>query len=155
MLINRLPPGVVHGPSPDHSYIILREFERRTLYIGAYSPNLPYISVFPNLPYNSEQSGLFLDFLSSRLLSSPYFSSSLPFVAQIWGHIVGTPPPSPLRCVPFNFLFREDLRGFFPRRIASNCACTRWPLSQPNLCTRKKGHSVGLELAKSSFVVRG
>ena len=34
MLINRpLPPGVVHGPSPDHFYIILREFERRTLYI--------------------------------------------------------------------------------------------------------------------------
>ena len=59
MLINRpLPPGVVHGPSPDHFYIILREFERRTLYIGAYSPNLPYISVFPNLPYISAQSVL-------------------------------------------------------------------------------------------------
>ena len=58
MLINRpLPPGVAHGLSPDHFYIVLREFERRTLYIGAYSPNLPYISVFPNLLYISEQSG--------------------------------------------------------------------------------------------------
>ena len=57
MLINRpLPPGVAHGLSPDHFYIVLREFERRTLYIGAYPPNLPYISVFPNIPYISAQS---------------------------------------------------------------------------------------------------
>ena len=47
------------------------------------------------------------------LLSSPYFSSSLPFVSQIRGHMAGTPPPSPLRCTPFLFIAGR-VRHFLP-----------------------------------------
>ena len=58
---------------------------------------------------------LFLFFPPSHLLilSSPCFSSPLPFVTQIRGHIAGTPPPFPLRCVPSSFIARR-VQQFLP-----------------------------------------
>ena len=40
------------------------------------------------------------------------FSRSLPVATQIWGHIAGPLPPSPLRYVP-SFLSREEFSTFF------------------------------------------
>ena len=52
------------------------------------------------------------------------FSSSLPFVTQIWliagSHCRGTHPPFPIRCVP-SFLLQEQFGIFFLRRLSSNC----------------------------------
>lgn len=47
------------------------------------------------------------------------------FVTQTGGHIAGNRPPSPLRCLP-SFLSREKFTFSFPRRLASNCAYTRY-----------------------------
>lgn len=39
-------------------------------------------------------------FFPSRLLPLSYFSCAPTFVAQIRHHTVGTPPPTPLSCMP-------------------------------------------------------
>ena len=57
-------------------------------------------------------------------------------VAQIRGHKAGSSPPSPLLCYTtygacLAFLSREKLSIFFPRRMASNCAYTRFRQSLP------------------------
>ena len=59
------------------------------------------------------------------------------------------PPPGFGTCL--QFLSREEFSGFLPRRLASNCAYIRLVLSASKFCTRKKAHSVGLELAKSAL----
>ena len=60
-------------------------------------------------------------FFFSRSMYYPRTTLALPpIVTQIRGHIVGPPPPSPLRYVP-SFLSREDFSIFCPRRLASNC----------------------------------
>ena len=70
----------------------------------------------------------FLLFFPSRLLSWSYFSSSLPFVTQVQGHIAGASPPFPptVRRLPFIFFFHGKSSSlFFPRRLTSNCAYPR------------------------------
>ena len=62
-------------------------------------------------------------------VSSPYFSSSLPFVTQIRGHIHNrhfslSPPAFLLRCAP-SFPLRTELSIFFPRRLSSKRTYTR------------------------------
>ena len=83
-----------------------------------------------------------------------YFSGSLPFVTQIRGHIIASGYSSrlsPLRCVP-SILYREKKSSAVSslvdlRRIA------RTHFLQANFCTRKRAHSVGIELAKSAFLL--
>ena len=62
--------------------------------------------------------------IPSHLSYLPYCSSSLPFATEIRGrsYIAGTPPPSPLRCMP-PFLSGKCPIIFFTRRLASSCAC--------------------------------
>ncbi|CAM9125254.1 unnamed protein product, partial [Laminaria digitata] len=64
--------------------------------------------------------------IDSTVLSLSCFSRSLPFGIQIRGHIAGTPPPSPLRCMYLLFLSREEFSIFSPLRLAPNCAHTRY-----------------------------
>ena len=70
----------------------------------------------------------FFFFSPSNLLSSPFYSSSLPIivVAQIRGHKAGSSLTSPLRCVPCIFIARGD-QLFLP---SSNC--TRQGVSVTN-----------------------
>ena len=66
-----------------------------------------------------------IPFIVVALLSlSLSLSRFLPVITQIQGHIVGPPPPSPLRYV-FSLLSREEFSIFFPRRLASKCVPTR------------------------------
>ena len=92
------------------------------------------------------------------LSSSPYLQlAQFSFVTQI-NHWVtaGTPPPSPLRCVPSSFIARRgpsaDSSLVDSRRIVRTPAINRRVLLLIANFAQKNAHSVGLELAKSALV---
>ena len=88
---------------------------------------------------------MFIYFVSpSHLLSSSYFSSSLPSVTQInhWvTYVGGTPPvpPSQLRCLPPSFIARR-VQQFPPSSTRVGLCVHTLGAFQANFCTKKKTH---------------
>ena len=78
-------------------------------------------------------------FFPSHLFYSPFFFSLPPMIninidsrnSDPRGHVTQQAllPPYPPRFVPFAVLSLQDFRPFFYRRLASNCAYSRWALS--------------------------